>query len=137
MKTPEQIHEGDSATRALEVGLGDIRGFARLTGDANPLHLDHEFSAGTRFGAVTAHGQLLASYLVGVVGSELPGPGWFCLGASSDFVRPVFGGDKLTVTVSVRQVVRSLSVVVLDGVVRDAGGRVAVRSQIKAQFLGK
>lgn len=36
-------------------------GFARLTGDAHPIHYDEDYARQTKFGARLAHGLLLAS----------------------------------------------------------------------------
>ena len=35
--------------------------FAKLSGDSNPIHVDPEFSARTRFGKTVSHGMLLFS----------------------------------------------------------------------------
>jgi acyl dehydratase len=37
----------------------DFDAFARLSGDNNPIHVDPEFSARTRFGRTVSHGMLL------------------------------------------------------------------------------
>jgi len=37
----------------------DFDAFARLSGDDNPIHVDPEFSARTRFGRTVSHGMLL------------------------------------------------------------------------------
>lgn len=37
----------------------DFDTFARLSGDDNPIHVDPEFSARTRFGRTVSHGMLL------------------------------------------------------------------------------
>jgi len=37
----------------------DFDAFARLSGDDNPIHMDPEFSARTRFGRTVSHGMLL------------------------------------------------------------------------------
>jgi acyl dehydratase len=53
----------------------DFDRFAVLSGDDNPIHVDPEFSAGTKFGRTVAHGMLLYSTVCGAIGSQLPGPG--------------------------------------------------------------
>jgi len=51
----------------------DFNAFARLSGDDNPIHVDPDFSARTRFGKTVAHGALLCSVLRGLVDRIIPG----------------------------------------------------------------
>jgi acyl dehydratase len=43
---------------ARKVTEADVRAFAELTGDKNPLHLDRAYAARTEFGEPVAHGVL-------------------------------------------------------------------------------
>jgi acyl dehydratase len=47
--------------------------FARLSGDDNPIHVDPEFSARTRFGRTVSHGMLIYSRLWAMLQEALPG----------------------------------------------------------------
>jgi len=47
--------------------------FATLSGDDNPIHVDAEFSARTRFGKPVAHGMYLYSLICGVIVKQFPG----------------------------------------------------------------
>ena len=129
------ISIGAVAYRRVRVALEDILAFAKLTGDRNPLHTDNDFCKTTPFGTITAHGQLLGSYVVGLIGSEFPGPGWFCLGVSTEFVRPVFPNDELRVTVRAKQKLEILKVLVLEGLIENQKNEVVLRSVIKAKYL--
>ena len=51
----------------------DFDAFARLSGDDNPIHVDPDFAAGTRFGKTVAHGALLCSVLRGLIEELVPG----------------------------------------------------------------
>ncbi|MEJ8567324.1 MaoC family dehydratase [Elongatibacter sediminis] len=51
----------------------DFDRFARLSGDANPIHIDPRFAAETRFGRTVAHGLLLVSVLRGLIEQLAPG----------------------------------------------------------------
>ncbi len=51
----------------------DFDRFAKLSGDDNPIHVDPDFSAATRFGRTVAHGLLLNAILRGLVGTLVPG----------------------------------------------------------------
>ncbi|WP_186387099.1 MaoC/PaaZ C-terminal domain-containing protein [Stappia sp. TSB10P1A] len=51
----------------------DFDAFADLSGDDNPIHVDAEFSARTRFGRTVSHGMLLYSRLWAVLRQRYPG----------------------------------------------------------------
>jgi len=51
----------------------DFDAFAALSGDNNPIHVDPEFAARTRFGQTVAHGALLCAVLRGLVEELVPG----------------------------------------------------------------
>ena len=53
----------------------DFDRFAALSGDDNPIHVDPEFSARTKFGRTVAHGMFLYSTVCSLLGTRLPGPG--------------------------------------------------------------
>ena len=46
--------------------------FADISGDNNPIHVDPEFSAGTRFGATVSHGMLLYTVIWGHIQKHFP-----------------------------------------------------------------
>ncbi len=47
--------------------------FARVSGDDNPIHVDPEFSARTRFGRTVSHGMLIYTRLWGMLAAARPG----------------------------------------------------------------
>jgi len=53
-------------SRARSITQADIDGFARLSGDLNPLHTDEQFAAGTVFRSRIAHGLLIQSVASGL-----------------------------------------------------------------------
>ncbi len=90
---------GEKEEKFFEVDEQMILDFAELTSDMNPLHVDKNFGKKTIFGDINAQGQLMSSLIVGIIGSKLPGPGWFCIGVDSDFTNPCFENDKIKVSV--------------------------------------
>lgn len=81
----------------------DIELFAQVSGDRNPLHMDEEFAKQTPFGQRIAHGALTASYISGILGNDMPGPGSIFVGLNMRFRRPVFIGSHVTVKVEVTE----------------------------------
>jgi 3-hydroxybutyryl-CoA dehydratase len=79
----------------------DVVGFARLSGDDNPIHLCDTYAAGSRFGERIAHGLYTASLISAVLGTRLPGPGAVYRSQTLHFHAPVRIGEVVTVTVEV------------------------------------
>ncbi|HEX9836856.1 MAG TPA: MaoC family dehydratase [Alphaproteobacteria bacterium] len=111
-----QIAAGMSAEIVHQVTEADIEGFARITGDNNPVHLDEAFAAKTQFGGRIAHGMLTASLISAVLGTRLPGPGCIYLGQSLTFRAPVKLGAEVTTRVTVKEVIADKRRVKLDTV---------------------
>ena len=101
MCTIDTIQIGDSASFTKTVTESDITLYADISGDINPVHMDAEYAKTTMFGQRIAHGMLSAGYISNVLGNQLPGPGTIYIGQELRFVRPVFIGDTVTVTVTV------------------------------------
>jgi acyl dehydratase len=68
----DEVEVGDTwRSAARTVTESDIVQFACLTGDFNPLHVDHEYARDTPFGKPIAHGLLGLSWVAGL-GSDSP-----------------------------------------------------------------
>lgn len=74
----------------------DFNRFARLSGDHNPIHVDPDYAADTRFGATVSHGMLLFSALRGLIHSLYPGARLG--GQDLKFPAPAYAGEPLTAT---------------------------------------
>ena len=95
---------GQRATRSLTVSADDVRTFAALSGDYNPLHFDAEFAARTKFGRIVAQGGLTTGLLHALVAMDLPGPGTVFLSQNWKFTAPVFINDTITAEAEVLSV---------------------------------
>ncbi len=83
----------------------DIRMFAAMSGDSNPIHLNEEFAASTRFGGRIAHGLICASFISAIFGTKLPGPGCVYVSQTLKFKAPVKIGDTVVVSVTITELV--------------------------------
>jgi 3-hydroxybutyryl-CoA dehydratase len=118
---------GDAAEVSKTIADEDVRAFAELTGDRNPVHLDEAYAATTRFGRRIAHGMLGASLISAVLANELPGRGTVYLSQTLRFTAPVFLGDTVTARVTVKGVRGDKPVVTLETVcTNQRGERVVV-----------
>jgi 3-hydroxybutyryl-CoA dehydratase len=89
---------GEKASLSHTVTDSDVREFARISGDHNPVHLHDEYARSTRFGGRIAHGMLTAGFISAVLGTRLPGPGGIYLNQTLKFTAPVRIGDTITAT---------------------------------------
>ncbi len=99
MATYDELQLGDSASFSKTMSETDIYGFAGITGDMNPAHVDAVAAAEGMFKQRIAHGMLSASFISTVLAMKLPGPGTIYLGQDLQFRAPVFIGDTVTARV--------------------------------------
>ncbi|MBT9547835.1 MAG: MaoC family dehydratase [Candidatus Sericytochromatia bacterium] len=81
---------GDQFSTEVCFTQEDVIAFARISGDANPLHLDSDFAATTLFKRPIMHGMLSASVFSRVLGMDFPGPGTVYLSQNLAFKAPMF-----------------------------------------------
>ena len=112
----KDISLGQTAEYEKRVTDEDVRKFADISGDYNPIHLDDEFAKDSMFGARIAHGILTASHISAVIGYIFPGPGWIYLGQSLQFRAPVKIGDTVHTAVEVTDTVAEKNIVDLSTV---------------------
>ena len=118
------IERGSICIEDLEVGMArhveklitdtDIIGFAEISTDHNPVHLDEQYAQDTIFGGRIAHGMMTASLISAVIGEQLPGHGTIYLGQDLRFLAPVRPGDTVRAEVSVREIDYAKRRVMLD-----------------------
>lgn len=95
---------GDSASLTKKFGIEDVRKFAEVSEDNNPIHLDEQAGADSIFGQRVVHGMLAGSLFSAIIGTQLPGKGTIYLGQNLSFKAPVFLDDEITATVEITSV---------------------------------
>ena len=96
---------GQSASFTKTITETDVYLFAGITGDLNPAHLDEAYAGSTRFQHRIAHGMLSAGLISAVLGTKLPGPGSIYMNQTLKFLAPVYFGDTLTATATVKELI--------------------------------
>lgn len=120
---------GATASRHKTFTDGEVQLFAQLSEDANPVHLDDSFAAGTRFGRRIVHGMLTAALISAVIGNDLPGPGTIYLSQTLQFKAPVFPGDTVTATVEVTHIRQGRGMVTLATTCTKQDGTVVITGE--------
>jgi acyl dehydratase len=98
---------------------GDFDRFAKISGDDNPIHVDPDFSARTRFGRTVSHGMLLSSILWGMLYRHLRIAS--VLSQSLMFPNPAYADEPLQFVATVERFANGVATVALN-VARVADG---------------
>ena len=101
----EDLEIGMLDAYAKTITDADVITFAGISGDTNPVHLNHEFANETMFEGRVAHGMLTASFISTVIGTKLPGPGCIYVSQNLRFKAPVKVGDTVTAVCTVTKMI--------------------------------
>lgn len=100
----EEIEIGMSASYSQTITDADVKQFAGLSGDNNPVHMDEIYAENSRYKKRIAHGLLSASFFSSLFGTKLPGKGCVYVAQNLNFKRPVYLGDTVTAIVTVTSI---------------------------------
>lgn len=126
MATDFSFREGDQFKWERHISADDVRRFAGIVGDRNPVHLDAEFAAKSFFKKRIVHGAFLAGLISKVLGMDFPGQGTVYISQNSVFKRPVYVDTVVAVEVKVTQVIEEKRRLVLDTHIFNSNGEVCV-----------
>ncbi|EQB8042976.1 MaoC family dehydratase [Aeromonas hydrophila] len=100
----EEIEAGMTASYSQTITDADIKDFAGISGDKNPVHMDEIYAKESRFERRIAHGMLSSSFFSALFGTQLPGRGCVYVSQDLKFRKPVYIGDTVTATITVTSV---------------------------------
>lgn len=100
----EDLKIGQSESLERKFTAEDVKLFAEVTGDFNPIHLDEEYAATTIFKKPIVHGMLCASLISNLAGTKLPGHGTIYVSQSLKFIAPVYVGQSVTAKITVSEI---------------------------------
>lgn len=126
---------GDSFATTREVTDELVRKFAEVSGDHNPIHLDEEFAKTTRFGRRIAHGMLSGAFISAVLGYEFKERKIVYLSQTMRFTAPVFIGDTVTATATVRNIREDKGIVTLETICTNQNGETLVTGEAMVMIL--
>jgi len=72
---PARVDLGERIESKVRLSASEVARFARLAGDANPIHHDPEHARRTRFGGIVVSGPQLSSLLMGMTATHFSRPG--------------------------------------------------------------
>lgn len=132
----EDLKIGLEESFQYEVTMEKIERFRELTGDINPLHVNEDFAENYGFSGRVVYGMLSASLISTLGGVYLPGR--YCLIHQIEgckFISPVYIGDVLTVTGTVKELNASVRQAVIQVRIRNQESKKVLKAILKVGFL--
>lgn len=130
-KTIYEMKIGDTASFSKTITDSDVKIFAGITGDFNPVHINREFAKDTMFKDRIAHGMLVASLFSTVLGTQLPGEGAIYAGQEMKFTKPVYLDDTITAKATVTEIDIEKNRVTLETIALNQNGDVVIKGFAK------
>jgi acyl dehydratase len=115
----------------------DFDRFAALSGDDNPIHVDTDFAAQTKFGRPVAHGMLLYGAVCGILGHRLPGPGTVQIEQDLMFPSPTYTDEEVTIRLEATEVQPGEGLADLSTVVTRPDGNVGLQGRTLVRLPGR
>ena len=128
---------GQSHRTKLKIDASIIEGFAELSGDRNPIHLDAEEARSYGYPRLVAHGAILVSLLSKVIGMDLPGAGAVLMSQSFEWLAPVFVGDEVELVATVNGVSTGAGIISLAVDVLNQNGDRVMKGEVKVKVAEK
>ncbi|MFA6257395.1 MAG: MaoC family dehydratase [Candidatus Paceibacterota bacterium] len=103
-RTFSELVVGQTAEAMRIVTEDMVMAFAKVSLDYNPIHLDEVYAATTPFKSRIAHGALITSFVSGLIGMELPGPGTVAIALNLKFRKPVYMNQAVITKVVITEI---------------------------------
>lgn len=100
----DKIEVGMQASYSQTITDADVKAYAGLSGDNNPVHMSDEYAKNSRFKTRIAHGLFSAGFFSALFGTRLPGPGCVYISQNLLFKAPVHLQDTVTAFICVTAV---------------------------------
>lgn len=100
----EDVKVGMVAVYEQTITDADIKSFAAMSGDNNPVHMSDEYAQESRYKKRIAHGLLSSSFFSALFGTKLPGYGCVYVSQNLKFLRPVYIGATVKASVEVTRI---------------------------------
>lgn len=123
MPSEFQFREGDGYSFERFISAEDVKNFAGVVGDTNPIHLDAAYAEKSFFKGRIVHGAFLAGLISKILGVDFPGEGTVYISQNTIFKRPVFVDSTVRVEVKVTAVNAEKRRLVLDTNVLNSEGK--------------
>lgn len=135
MKTIDQKFAVGKVFRSnLLIDEALVERFADFSGDKNPIHVDVREARAYGYPRQVAHGAILVGLLSRLIGMDVPGPGALWMNQTLDWVSPVFVGDEIELTATIKQISSGSGVIILQVLAVNREGKVVMNGEAKVKL---
>ena len=131
----EEIEVGQEEHFSITITEEKMAAFREITGDINPLHNDESFAKEKGFNKRVVYGLLTSSFLSTLAGVYLPGEHSLIHTVETEFVKPVFIGDELTIKGTVKEKDDNFKLIWLKIVIINQKGEKVCRAKMRVGFI--
>lgn len=131
----EEISVGQKESFTAQIHQEMLDKFKDITGDINYLHNDEKFAKNLGYPGRVVYGMLTASFLSTLAGVYLPGENSLIQSVEIQFAKPVFVGDTLTISGTVKEKNDSFKYIILKIEIRNQDGVKVLRGKMQIGFL--
>lgn len=114
----------------LEISRKSMELFRDLTGDISPIHIDEAYARERGFAGRVCYGMLTSAYYSTLVGVYLPGKYALFQEAHISMAKPVYIGDRLSVTGKITELNEALKRVTIKARIRNQQGETVSRATL-------
>ncbi len=126
---PMKIKVGDKASQKKSFTDFEIKQFAKLSNDSNPIHHDLQVAQRAGFDRPIVQGFLVAGLFGGLMGSELPGKGTLYMGHNMSFKAPVYVDEEINAVIEVISVREDKPIVIFRTIAYKPDGTIAIEGE--------
>ena len=128
-KLETMIKVNEVYTHSFSFSQDEVKRFAEVTGDKNPVHLDAAYAATTMFKRPIMHGMLSASLFSKVFGTLFPGEGTIYLKQSLAFLKPMYVDTQYEAVFTVKEITPEKNRAIVETVIRDKEGKICTSGE--------
>lgn len=133
--TYDEITIGQEESFQVTVSEEMMEQFLQITGDVNPLHRDAAYAATRQYVDKVVYGMLTASFFSTLAGVYLPGRYSLIHSVETKFLRPVYVGDVLTVSGTVKEKEDAYRMLILNLLIKNRKGEKVVKGTMQIKVL--
>lgn len=133
--TYDEITIGQEESFQVTVSEEMMEQFLQITGDVNPLHRDAAYAATRQYVDKVVYGMLTASFFSTLAGVYLPGRYSLIHSVETKFLRPVYVGDMLTVSGTVKEKEDAYRMLILNLLIKNREGEKVVKGTMQIKVL--